>query len=153
MITTRSTLARRIRGCDAFSLVEVMAAAFILLVVFGSAFPVMRRAHFEFDTARNIAAAGSILQTELEKERLFTWAQASNTSYQPTVDIGFTRDPTLAGRFTLVRTVTPMPGRETRMLQITLTAHWTGLDGVPLSRRFTTYYRNGGLHEYLVPTS
>lgn len=143
---------RRVRGHSAFTLVEVMAALFVLMLVFGSGFPVMQRAVFELDTARNIAAAGSILQAELEKERLFTWAQVSDASYQPTVDDGFTRDPALAGRFTLVRSVTPMSGRETRMLQITLTAHWRGLDGVAVSRRFTTYYRKDGLYEYLART-
>jgi type II secretory pathway pseudopilin PulG len=143
---------RRVRRRGGFTIVELMAAVFVLVIVFGSAFPVLRRAAFEIDTAQNIAAAGAILQTEFEKERLFTWAQAADATYQPTVDAGFTRDPALAGRFTLVRTVTPMTGRETRMLQITLTAHWRGLDGVAVSRRFTTYYRNGGLNAYVVRT-
>src|SRR5882757_8629160 len=106
MITRFHCQARRVRGRKAFTLVEVMAAVFVLMIVFGSGFPVMQRAFFELDTARNIAAAGSILQAEIEKERLFTWAQASDATYHPVVDVGFTRDPALAGRFTLLRTVT-----------------------------------------------
>lgn len=143
---------RRVRARSAFTLAEVMAALFVLTLAFGSAFSVMQRAAAQHDTARSIATAGEILQAELEKERLFTWAQAANSNYQPVVDAGFTRDPAIAGRFSLQRTVTPMAGRETRMLQITLTAHWRALNGIAHSRRFTTYYRQDGLYAYLART-
>lgn len=143
---------RRARSCAAFTLAEVLTALFVLVLVFGSAFGVMRQAFFQLDLARGIAAAGAILQTELEKERLFTWAQASDPSYQPTIDAGFQNDPTIAGRFTLMRTVTPLSGRETRMVQITLTARWRALDGAEHTRRLTTYYRQGGLYDYLART-
>lgn len=140
---------RGARSRAAFTITEVMAALFVLALVFGTAFGVMRQALVQIDTARGIAAAGAILQVELEKERLFTWAQASDASYQPTIDAGFLSDPEIAGRFALDRAVTPMTGRETRMLQITLTARWRALDGAELSRRFTTYYRQGGLYDYI----
>ena len=139
----------RVRSRVAFTLAEVIAALFVLALVFGTAFGVMRQAFLQLDTAREIAAAGAILQVELEKERLFTWDEASDASYRPTIDAGFLRDPTIAGRFTLERVVTPMAGREARMLQITLIARWRGLNGAELSRRLTMYYRQGGLYEYL----
>lgn len=143
----------RPRGdCGAFTLIEVMAAVFVLAFAFGSTFAVMQRAAFLLDNARTIEAAGAILQAEMEKERMFTWDQAASASYQPTIDAGFTRDPAVAGRFTLTRSVTPMTGRETRMLQITLTASWRTRDGVARSRRFTTYYGLGGLYAYVART-
>lgn len=140
------------RPVAAFALVEVMAALFVLALVFGTAFGVMRQAFSQLDTARGIAAAGAILQTELEKERLLTWDQAADTTLQPTIDAGLLSDPTIAGRFSLTRVVTPMTGRETRMLQITLTARWRTLDGKEHSRRLTTYYRKGGLYDYIART-
>lgn len=148
----RKTWRRPFRGRAAFTLVEVMAAVFVLALAFGSAFAVMQRVFAQLDNARTVEAAGAILQSELEKERLFTWDQAASTTYQPVVDAGFTRDPTLAGRFTLTRTVAPMTGRETRMLKITLTALWRTNDGTAHTRRFTTYYRSGGLREYVART-
>lgn len=143
------TSPRRVSAHAAFTLAEVLAALCVLALVFATAFGVMRQAFMQLDTARGIAAAGAILQVELEKERLFTWAQASDASYQPTIDAGFLSDPEIAGRFALDRVVTPMTGRETRMLQITLTARWRALNGAELSRRFTTYYREGGLYDYI----
>lgn len=146
----RSTLKVRLHGAHAaFTLVEVIAAVFVLAFAFGSTFTVMQRAVLQLDNARTIEAAGAILQSEMEKERMFTWDQAASTTYQPVIDAGFTRDPAVAGRFTLTRTVTPMAGREDRMLQITLTATWLTRDGVAHSRRFTTYYGLGGLNAYL----
>ena len=140
------------RAHAAFTLVEVMAAVFVLAFAFGSTFAVMQRALLVLDNARTIEAAGAILQSEMEKERMFTWDQAASTTYQPAVDAGFTRDPAVAGRFTLTRTVTPMTGRETRLLQITLTATWSTRDGIAHSRRFTTYYGLGGLYAYVART-
>lgn len=140
------------RARAAFTLVEVMAAVFVLAFAFGSTFAVMQRALLQLDNARTIEAAGAILQSEMEKERMFTWNQAASATYQPVVDAGFTRDPAVAGRFILTRTLTPMTGRETRMLQITLTATWRTRDGIAHSRRFTTYYGLGGLYAYVART-
>jgi type II secretory pathway pseudopilin PulG len=137
------------RATAAFTLVEVLAALFVLALVFASAVGVMRQAYSQLDNARSVSAAGAILQTELEKERMLTWDQAADTTYQPTIDSAFLSDPAIAGRFSLTRVVTPMTGRETRMLQITLTARWRTLDGIQHSRRLTTYYRRGGLYDYI----
>ena len=143
------TSKRRLQSPAAFTIVEVLVAFFVFAMVFGTAFSVIGQASKQLDTARAIAAAGAILQVQLEKERLLTWDEASDISYQPTIDTGFMSDPNIAGRFVLERVVTPMPGRETRMLQITLIARWRSLDGMELSRRLTTYYRQGGLYDYL----
>jgi type II secretory pathway pseudopilin PulG len=135
-----------------FTLPEAVIALLVFSVAFGGALSVVQRAFLEVDTARAIQAAGTILQSEMERERMFTWTQAADSTYVPAVDSGVLRDPAMAGRFALTRTVTPMTGRETRMLQITLTASWRTIDGKLRSRKFTTYYNNGGLREYLART-
>jgi hypothetical protein len=151
IVPLRSSPRLRTRG-RAFTLVEVMGALFVLALVFGTAFGVMRQAFSQFDLARSIGSAGAILQAQLEKERLLTWDQAADTTYAPAIDSAFLSDPTIAGRFALTRTVTPMTGRETRMLQITLTAQWRTLDGKQHTRRLTTYYRKAGLYDYIART-
>ena len=56
-----------------------------------------------------------------------------------------TGSPAIGGRFTLSRAVAV---RSAQSVQITLTVSWRGYDGRNLSRSYTTYYTQGGLHEY-----
>ena len=124
-------------------------AVLVLAFTLTSALAVMQRAFLQFDTARNLEIAASILQCEMEKERLFTWAQAGNTSYVPVIDTSFARNPAIGGRFTLSRSVATLAGHSSQVLQITLTVTWRGYDGRSLSRNYTSYYTQGGLYAYL----
>ena len=130
-----------------FTLVEVAMAVVMLAMVITTSLTVMQRAYLDLDTERNLGIAGSIMQCELEKERLFTWAQASNAGYVPTIDSSFTGNPTVAGRFTLSRALATVHAGQT--VQITLTVSWRSYDGRNLSRSYTTYYSQGGLYEYI----
>ena len=121
----------------------------ILALALTTSLTAMQRAFLEFDTARNLEIAGNILQCEMEKERLFTWAKAGDTTYQPVIDASFTRNPAIAGRFTLSRALTTLAAHSGQIVQITLTARWRSYDGHTLSRSYTTYYTQGGLYEYL----
>lgn len=123
-------------------------AVIVLAMAITTSLTVMQRGFLDLDTARNLGIAGNIMQCELEKERLFTWAQASN-AYTPTIDNSFLSNPTVAGRFTLSRTVTTVASHSGQMVQITLTTSWRSYDGRNLSRSYTTYYCQGGLYEYI----
>jgi Tfp pilus assembly protein PilV len=133
----------------AFTLAEVAMAVLVLAFTLTSALTVMQRAFLQFDTARNLEVAANILQCEMEKERLFTWAQAGNTGYAPVIDMSFARNPAIGGRFTLSRTVATLAGHSSQVLQITLTVSWRGYDGRSLTRNYTSYYTQGGLYAYL----
>ena len=102
----------------------------------------------EGNRQRNLETAADILQTELEHERILPWARVSDPSYQPVIDSGFTRHPTIAGRFSLSRTIVTLPNRGGQMVQITLTVLWRGYDGRQLTRTHTTYFTQGGLYDY-----
>jgi len=132
-----------------FTLVEVAMAVVILAMALGTSIAALQRGFLQLDTARNLEVAANLLQCEMERERLMTWAEVSNASYVPVIDSSFSRNPAIGGRFTLSRTISTLPGRSGQMLQITLTARWRSYDGHSLSRSYTTYYTQGGLYAYI----
>jgi hypothetical protein len=147
-------------------LIEVAMTAFILALAIVTSITTMQRAFANLDTARNISTASAILQTEMEKERLFTWTKVSDVTYQPTIDASILRNPTVAGRFTLSRSVTQVIGppdqtttpatpgtARSGQVQVTLTVRWRNYDGRTLARSFTTYFTQGGLNEFLYTKS
>ncbi len=136
----------RARG---FTIAEVSLAVIVLAMGITTAITAMQRAFLALDTARNLEFAGAIMQCEMEKERLFTFAQASNAAYAPTIDATFLSSPAIAGRFTLSRAITVLSGHSGQMLQITLTARWRSYDGRSIARSYTTYYLQNGLNDYL----
>ena len=142
----KAVMIRRIR---AFTLVEVAMAVIILALALTTSLTAMQSAFLQFDTARNLGIAANILQCEMEKQRLMSWTAINNAGYVPVIDPSFARNPALAGRFTLSRTVATVAGHLGQMVQITLTVRWRGYDGRRLNRSYTTYYTQGGLYEYL----
>lgn len=124
-------------------------AVCVLALALTTSLAAMQRAFLQFDTARNLEIAANILQCEMEKQRLMSWSAVSNASYVPVIDSSFARNPAIGGRFTLSRTIATVANHSNQMLQITLTVRWRGYDGRSLTRSYTSYYTQGGLHEYL----
>lgn len=141
-----------VRGAGAgrrgFTLVEVAVSVCVLALVLTTSITTAQRAFNTLDTARNISTASSILQTQVENERLFTWAKLIDTTYQPTLGAAFLRNPAVAGRFSISRTVAVLPDRSNLMVQVTLTVRWRNYDGRNLARSFTTYFTQGGLNDF-----
>lgn len=136
-----------VRRRRAFTLVEVTMAVLVLALALMTSLAALQRAFLQLDTARNLEIAANLLQSEMEKERLFTWAQASDTGYTPVIDPGFLHNPAIAGRFTLARAVATVHAGQT--LRITLTVTWRSYDGHSLARSYTSYYTQGGLYACL----
>jgi prepilin-type N-terminal cleavage/methylation domain-containing protein len=137
----------------AFTLPEVALAMIVLALGITTAITALQRAFLNLDTARNLQVAAGILQCEFEKERLFSWTQVSDGTYQPTIDASFLRNPAVAGRFTLMRTLAAVPQRSGQVVQVTLTVRWRSYDGRSLTRSYTTYFCQGGLYNYLYQNS
>jgi hypothetical protein len=133
----------------AFTLVEVAATVCVLALVITTSITTMQRAFSNLDTARNISIASNILQTEIEKERLFTWAAVSDARFQPNLDAAYLRNTNIAGRFAISRSVAEVAGHAGQMVQVTLTVRWRGYDGRSQSRSYTTYFAQGGLNDFL----
>ena len=123
-------------------------AVLVLALALTTSITAMQHAFLQFDTARNLEITANILQCEMEKERLFPWAQASNATYVPVIDPSFARNPAISGRFTLSRSVATLAAHSGQVLQITLTVTWRGYNGRSLSRNYTSYYTQGGLYAY-----
>lgn len=121
---------------------------FVLALAITTSITTMQRAFSNLDTARNLSTASTILQTEMENERLFTWAKLTNASYQPTLGTVYLRNPAVAGRFTISRTVVAVPNHSNQEVQVTLTVYWRNYDGRGLSRSYTTYFTQGGLNDF-----
>lgn len=126
-----------------------MAVALLAFAI-STSITTLQRAFLNLDTARNLSTAATLLQTEMEKERLLDWATVSNTSYQPTLDPNHLSNPLIASRFTLSRSAVPLTGTSGKMVQVTLRVTWRNYDGRQLSRSFTTYFTQGGLNEFII---
>jgi Tfp pilus assembly protein PilV len=131
-----------------FTIAEVSLAVIVLALALTTALSALQRALLDLDTARNLEIAGQIMQCEMEKERLFNWAQLNDGTYRPTIDSSFARNPAIASRFTLSRSLTALTGRGGQMVQVTLTVTWRSYDARNLSRSYTTYFTQNGLFAY-----
>jgi type II secretory pathway pseudopilin PulG len=130
----------------AFTILEVMVAAIVLVFAVTSSITVMQRGFQSLETARNLTAAGQIMENEMENLRLQNWTQiqALQNAGQTTV----APDPSLgpaATRFTCTRTISDL---KTDMKQITLTTTWNGSDGRPHTASYLTRYGKNGLNDY-----
>ena len=135
----------RARG---FTLVEVAVAALVLALAVTTSITTLQRAFANLDTARNVSTASTMLQTEMEKERLFTWAKLTDATCQPTLGSVYLSNPTVAGMFSISRSVTMLDNHSNQMVQVTLSVRWRNYDGRQLARSYTSYFTQGGLNDY-----
>jgi Tfp pilus assembly protein PilV len=138
----------------AFTLIEVMLAASVLVLAISSSIMAMQYGIRSLDTARYTTLAGQILQSQMEKIRLLTWAQLTNTTTGPVAFSTFTPDITSAAseqinRFTCTQSIVAAPSPfNTTMMDITLTATWNGIDGRQHSLSYTSRYGQNGISDF-----
>lgn len=137
----RPLLLRRHIRTRAFTLVEVMVAATILLFGIVSAITVYQRGMQALDTARKLSAASRLMQSEMERLRLMSWAQLDNLEQS-----GNTAVETSASlSFSCTREIRDV---KTNMKEITLATMWRGYDGREHVARLITRYGRSGLNDY-----
>jgi prepilin-type N-terminal cleavage/methylation domain-containing protein len=141
----------------AFTLIEVMLAASVLVLVIATSLTVVQAGMRAVDTARNMTLANQICQSAIEVLRLQNWTQISALPSVATVSIpsvissgsSTSLDNTLnsfTGLFTCTRTVAD-PKANMRMITITVT--WTGNDGRAHSVATQARYAKNGLNDYI----
>jgi Tfp pilus assembly protein PilV len=130
----------------AFTLLEVMIAAIVLVLAITSAITTLQRGLQAVDTSRAYTYASQVMQSELERLRLKSWAQV-----QELQDSGNTAVTVAAigsapaGGFTCTRQIRDL---KADMKEITLESSWRGYDGRSHSARYITRYGKSGLYDY-----
>lgn len=130
----------------AFTLVEVMLAAGVLVLGITTAILTLQRGFQALDTARHLTVASQAMQSEFERLRLKSWAQIQSLqdSSEHTVAV-----PTLTGTindsFSCIRTIRDL---KADMKEITLVSTWRGYDGREHRVSYLTRYGKSGLYDY-----
>jgi Tfp pilus assembly protein PilV len=132
----------------AFTIVEVMVAAVVLIFAIVSAVTTSQRGLQAIDTARNLTAASQLMQSEMERLRVLNWTQLDALQQSGATAV---TGETAAGlaRITCTRAITDL---KTDMKQITLTTAWRGYDGREHTARLITRYGRSGLNDYFYTT-
>src|SRR3954470_6743869 len=75
-----------------FTIVEVGITAMVLLLCLSSAIVTIGQGYKAVDNARYTTLAGQILQSQMEKLRMLTWAQLTDATSGPGASANFTAD-------------------------------------------------------------
>ena len=144
----------RLSARRAFTILEVMVAASVMVVAISSSLIVLQQGLRAIDTARSTTLAGQILQSQMEKLRLLNWTQltaVTATTFTPdnaaasTAQMNRFKAGGVSGKCAQsIIDATPF----TNMKVITLTATWTGTDGLPHTLSYVTRYAQNGLSDF-----
>lgn len=145
-------------GQQGFTILEVAFAAAVMALGISSSIIAMQWGFKFLDVARGNTLASQIMQSEIERLRLWPWEKTSPTgvvdsivelpaSEPVSLASVFSSSAALATRFTLTRTVTADAARPD-VRYITVTVNWTTTDGQNHTRSSTTLYAENGLYDY-----
>ena len=136
-----------------------MAVAVLALGI-SSSIVVIGQGMRTMDNARVTTLAGQVLQSQIEKLRLLSWAQLTGSD-GPSAYATFIPDladatPAQLNRFVVgadkgrcSQSIVDAPAPfSSTMKVITLTAAWDGLDGRPHSVTYATRYAKNGLSDF-----
>ncbi len=143
--SSRREVRRRERAAAAFTLVEVMIAAIVLVLGISTAILTLQRGFQSLDTARNLTYASQVMQSELERLRLKSWSQVETLQSSGDTSVAATSVAGMSGSFRCTRTIRDL---KTDMKEITLESVWNGYDGRPHTVRYMTRYSKSGLYDY-----
>jgi prepilin-type N-terminal cleavage/methylation domain-containing protein len=144
-----SNFPRSVRGAPTsrgFTLVEVMIASVVLVLAITTSITTLQHGLQAVDTARGYTYASQVMQSEMERLRLKSWAQlqtlqdARETSVAASTVAGAP-----AATFSCTRSIRDV---KTDMKEIILESNWRGYDGRPHTARFVTRYGKAGLYDY-----
>src|ERR1043165_5319622 len=92
-LPSRPPVRRRRRfGNRGYTIVEVGITAMVMLIVIASSLVTLTAGYKAVDNARYTTLAGQILQSQMEKLRMLTWAQLTDTTSGPVASSTFTAD-------------------------------------------------------------
>jgi len=135
------------RANGAFTLVEVLMAAVIMLVGVVGMIDAIKIGSEMLDLSRKQTIALQIIHSEIDQVHLSSWTevqqfQATSPSYDPCTN-GLKVQGISAGFFSCIRVVSDV---RTDLKKITYTVTWTGNTGRSYSRSSSTYVGKNGLY-------
>jgi Tfp pilus assembly protein PilV len=143
-----------------FTILEVAMASFVMAFGIATSIVALQMGFRAIDVARDQTLVSQIMQSEIERLRLWPWSKTVPASVvdsivelpasQPvSLTTTFAANPTVAAKFTVTRTVTNDPSDTTRNVRyITIAVTWKSYDGRSHTRNFTTLYAKDGLYDY-----
>jgi Tfp pilus assembly protein PilV len=149
------------RSVRAVTILEVMVAVMVLALTITSSLQVLGSGLRAMDTARYSTLAGQILQSQMEKLRLMNWSQLQNVegiNTPFTADVGTSSTSSSGGsvvtsnqvkNFSCIQTI-QADSTYSNMIDIKLTASWSGMDGINHSRTYYTQYSQHGISDFIV---
>lgn len=129
----------------AFTLVEVMIAASVLVLCITTSITTLQSGFQAVDTARHTTFASQVMQSELERLRLKSWAQIQALQDASDTTVSTAGIAGASSSFRCTRTIADL---KIDMKEITLVATWNGYDGRPHALRYVTRYGKSGLYDY-----
>jgi Tfp pilus assembly protein PilV len=128
---------------DAFTLVEVMLAAGVMLAGIVGMIQVVISGSEMLDVSRKQTTAMQIIHAQIDGIRLNDWTTVSALpTSSTTVSINSTLQ-TISNGFTCQRTISSV---KTNLKQVTFTVTWTSNTGRAYSRSGSTYVAKNGLY-------
>lgn len=120
-------------------------AAIVLVLGITTAITTLQRGLQALDTARHTTFASQVMQSELERLRLKSWAQLQALQDSNETTVSVTGVTGLSASFRCTRAIRDL---KADMKEIILISVWNGYDGRPHVVRYITRYSKSGLYDY-----
>lgn len=122
-----------------------MIASIVMVLAITTAITTLQRGFQALDTSRHTTYASQVMQSELERLRLKSWAQIQTLQDSGDSAVTVSGVSGASGSFRCTRTIRDL---KTDMKEITLVSTWTGYDGRPHTLSYITRYGKSGLYDY-----
>jgi Tfp pilus assembly protein PilV len=151
---------RRHLGNKGFTVLEVAMASFVMAFGIATSILALQMGFKAIDVARDQTLASQIMQSEIERLRLWPWEKTTPASIVDSITelpasgavsltTTFAANAAVAAKFAVSRTVSTDPAEPTRNVRyITIAVSWKSSDGRSHVRNFTTMYAKDGLYDY-----
>lgn len=139
-------------GREAFTLVEVMVATYILTVVFAALFGAMKQGMQMMDYTRDLTRVSQILQSEMEDLRTLNWSELEDLRDNKSLQSYKPKSEFAAGtgdRYTVFRWVRQHPLHHPEMIRVYTYVYWVKPGGGGTQWRIlSTDFTENGLNDY-----